>query len=265
MAQTVPQFGFWKNAFSPAEANYRLKEAYPDRILFCGGVDPVWHGVEGAVRELERQVTEWGAVSMKFYQAHSNGLSWRIDDRKIAYPMWEKCLELGINNVQFHKGSPFGFEPMEALMPYDLQQAALDFPEMTFIIHHLGDPYIDESISIAGRNENVWMALSALVNVYPVMPREFWMRFGKCLAFVGPEKLLYGSEAFIWPNVQGYIDIMMNEQMPEDLQDGYGFPEITDEMRRMIMGENFARLLGIDIPKKVQELYGEPAEAGAQA
>lgn len=256
MAQTVPLFGWWKDGFSPARRQWALKEAYPDRVLFCGGVDPLYQGIDGALGEMTRQTEEWGAVSFKFYQAHDHSLSWRIDDRQIAYPLWEKALELGINNVQFHKGVPFGTERMEHMHPTDLQQAALDFPELNFIIHHLGDPYIDESISIAARNSNVWLALSAWINIYPIMPREALKRLGKALMYVGPDRLLYGSEAFVWPNVQGYLELFMDLEMPDNLQEDYGFPPITREDKRKILGENYARMLGIDVGQTLKAIHG---------
>lgn len=145
------------------------------------------------------------------------------------------------------------------MRPTDLQQAAVDFPEMTFIIHHLGDPYIDESISLAARNPNIWLALSAWINIYPIMPREALKRLGKALLYVGPDRLLWGTEAFIWPNVQGYIDLFAEISMPADLQDGYGFPQISREAKEKILGLNYARLLGIDVPAKLEQLYGKKA------
>jgi predicted TIM-barrel fold metal-dependent hydrolase len=256
MAQTVPLFGWWKEGFSPARRQHALQEAHPDKVVFCGGVDPQFQGLDGAMREMERQVHEWGAVSFKFYQAHENSLSWRVDDRQIAYPLWEKALELGITNVQFHKGVPFGTERMEHMQPTDLQQAAFDFPDLTFIIHHLGDPYIDESISLAARNPNIWLTLSAWINIYPIMPREALKRLGKALMYVGPERLLWGTEAFVWPNVQGYIDLFADLEMPEDLQNDYGFPAITREMKRAIFGENYARLLNMDVGQWLKTRYG---------
>lgn len=256
MAQTVPLFGWWKDGFSPAVRQYEFKEAYPDKVLFCGGVDPLFQGVDGAKREMKRQAEEWGSVSFKFYQAHENSLSWRLDDRQIAYPLWETALELGITNVQFHKGVPFGTERMEHMSPLDMQQAAFDFPELTFIIHHLGDPYIDESISLAARNPNIWLALSAWINIYPIMPREALKRLGKALMYVGPDRLLWGSEAFVWPNVQGYIDLFAELEMPENLQEDYGFPAITRDAKRKIFGENYARLLGIDVAETLTKRYG---------
>jgi hypothetical protein len=38
--------------------------------------------------------------------------------------------------------------------------------------------------------------------------------------------------------------------MPEDLQKGYGFAPVTDEIKRMIFGENLGKLLGIDTSQR---------------
>ena len=39
-------------------------------------------------------------------------------------------------------------------------------------------------------------------------------------------------------------------QIPVDMQEGYGYPAITDADRRKIFGENLAGLLGIDTSKR---------------
>ena len=46
--------------------------------------------------------------------------------------------------------------------------------------------------------------------------------------------------------VQGFRDF----QIPSDMQEGYGYPAITDADRRLIFGENLARLLGVDTDKR---------------
>lgn len=256
MAQTVPLFGWWREGFAPAPLQYALKEAAPDRVVFCGGVDPIYQGVRGAVQEMDRQVTEWGAVSMKFYKAHKPRVAWRVDDREMAYPLWERALELGVSTVQFHCGAPLGRESVEDLRPTDIQAAAADFPELNFIIHHLGDPYIDESISIAARFPNVYLSLSStVINLWPVAPYETYHRLGKAMARAGSHKLLWGSEAFIWPDLQGLIGIFSTMQIPDELQDRYGYPEITAADRRRILGLNQAALLGLDVGAKLRDLY----------
>jgi hypothetical protein len=256
MAQTVPLFGFWEEGFAPARQQWALKEACPQRIVFCGGVDPLFQGIRGAVREMQRQVEEWGAVSFKFYKAHGPRLAWAADDRDVAYPLWEKAVELGISHVQFHCGLPFGNERVEALRPNDIQAAAADFPQLIFVIHHLGVPYVDESINIASRFENVWLSLSSTIfNTWAVSPWETYTRLGAVLRSIGHKRVLWGSEAFIWPDVQPLIDLFIRMKMPEELQDRYGYPEISVEAKRNIFGLNQARLLGLDVDRKLRELH----------
>ena len=44
---------------------------------------------------------------------------------------------------------------------------------------------------------------------------------------------------------------MREFQIPEDMQEGYGYPAITDEDRRKIFGENLAGLIGIEPKRRV--------------
>ena len=82
--------------------------------MFCGGVDPLYRGMVDALDQLEYQVKELGASSIKFYNGHVTG-SWRCDDEKVAYPLYEKCRQLGIKVLQSHKGIPFGNQKLEDL------------------------------------------------------------------------------------------------------------------------------------------------------
>src|SRR2546423_631577 len=49
MAQVVPIFDWFKDFFAPVHAQHELAAAYPDRILFCGGVDPNYRGLQDAL------------------------------------------------------------------------------------------------------------------------------------------------------------------------------------------------------------------------
>jgi predicted TIM-barrel fold metal-dependent hydrolase len=247
MAQTVPIFDWFRDGFAPVQAQYAFARAYPDKVLFCGGVDPSYHGV-GVLDEMERQVKELNARSFKFYNAHIDGKSWPCDDENVAYPMYEKALQLGVNVVQFHKGLPFGNQNMEDLRPNDIQKAARDFPDMTFIIHHLALPYFDECASIGARFPNVYLALSGFLALYFVRRRPFLLQMGQLLAEVGSDKLLWGSEAALMGIPQPYLDALWNLEIPESIQEEYGFPQITREDKRKILGSNFARLMGVKVP-----------------
>jgi predicted TIM-barrel fold metal-dependent hydrolase len=254
MVQTVPVFALFKEGLAPAKGSYELAQSNPDRLFFCGGVDPLYQGVKGALEEMQRQVEEWGATSFKFYQAQNMRNAWSADDEKLAYPLYEKAIELGIKGIQFHKGLPLGLQKVEDLRPNDLQQAAYDFPQLNFGAHHLGEPYVDEMINIASRFPNIFLVLPLWFNHYFVQPWEMLHRLGKALLHVGADRICYGTDAFIWPNLQAYIDVLATLEMPEELQDRYGYPPITDDVRRKIFGESFANAVGIDLAAKAKEL-----------
>lgn len=265
MAQTVPLFSYWRKGFAPAELQHALAAAAPDRVMFCGGVDPVFQGLNGALTEMERQAREWNAVSFKFYQGHHAGLTWRADDRRIAYPLFERMSELGVTVAQFHKGIPLGHEYVEDLRPNDVQQAALDFPHMTFVLHHFGQPFIDETINIASRFGNVWLSMSAIINLFPVAPWTVYECLGKALRGVGADRILWGSEAFAYPRVQPYIEAFASMEMPEELQDRYGYPQIDLLAKRKMLGLNMARLIGLDLPAKLRQLNPAISESDISA
>ena len=237
------------------ERQYELVQLYPDRAIFCGGTDPILRGLNTAMHDIDHQIQDLGAVSIKFYTAHTRGRSWRMDDPHVAYPLYERMLEQGVSLAQVHKGNPLGPEPLTALQAHDVGQAAQDFPEMRFIIHHLGVPYEDETIMIAARYPNVYLSMSTWINSIGIAPRLTAERLGKALFAVGPDRILWGSEAPVGPDPQDLLEACWNFQIPEDLRAGYGYPVITDEDRRKMFGANMLGLLGMPetAPASVRE------------
>jgi len=248
MAQVVPIWDWFADWWAPVRLQAAFRDAYPDRAFFCGGVDPSWKGLTPALEHLEWQVRELGAVSMKFYNGHTDGATWRCDDEQVAYPIYEKARELGITVLQFHKGFPFGLTPVEQTRPNDIQRAARDFPDMQFLIHHLGIPYFDETVNIAARWPNVHLVLSANLCFTPIQPRLVQKQLGRLLFEVGVDKLMWGSEAGLAGPPAPYLRAFMDLQIPDDLREGYGYPQLTHEDKRKILGGNFARLMGVDLP-----------------
>lgn len=254
MAQAVPLYDVYHEGFAPVKAQYEFAQAFPDRVLFCGAVDPSYPSVAGAQEEMARQVEELGAVSFKFYNAHLDGKSWRCDDPKIAYPLYETARDLGIKVIQFHKGFPISRARLEDLTPLDMQQAAMDFPDMTFGVHHLALPYFEEMVFIAARFENVHLVLSGTMHLPMIAPWEFKMYLGRILRDVGSDRILWGSECPLLGSPQPIIDWFWDMEIDDELQDRFGFPEISEADKRKILGENQAKLFNVDIAKKKIEL-----------
>lgn len=262
MAQAVPVTDYWADGLFPLMLNYKLKEACPERVMFAGGVDLTGMTLAAALREIERQVKDLGATSFKFYQTNSLGQTWAADDREIAYPVYKKILSLGVTNVQFHKGAVFGTGYLNsAFQALDLQKPARDFPDMTFVVHHFADPYVDEAISIIQRFPNMMLSISGWINAYPHMPGECIHRLGKALRDIGEDRIMYGSEAFILLSVQTYIELFDSIQIPEEMQKFFGYPALTRQAKEKIFGLNMARMMGVDVEKKKTALYG--AHVGA--
>lgn len=268
MAQVVPIWDWFEDWWAPVELQAAFARAYPGRGLFCGGVDPAHKGLTAALEHLQWQVEDLGAMSLKFYNGHL-GKTWRCDDEKVAYPIYEKARELGITVLQFHKGMPFGLQDVEDVRPNDIQGAARDFPDLTFVVHHLGMPYFDETVNIAARFPNVHLALSANLCFTPIAPRLVQSQLGRLLAEVGADRLLWGSEAGLAGPPAPYLAALMTLEIPADLRLGYGWPQLTHEDKRALLGGNAARLFGIDIEAKKRELglvgaepEPEPATSG---
>jgi predicted TIM-barrel fold metal-dependent hydrolase len=258
MAQVVPIFDWFEDFFAPVAAQHAMAQRYPDRVLFCGGADPIYRGLDDALQQIDHQVRKLGACSMKFYNGHTER-SWSCDDEQLAYPMYERCRDLGVKVLQFHKGLPFGLQPLAPLSPLDLERPARDFPDLTFIIHHLAEPFFEEAISLAARFPNVYLALSGNLNLAPIAPRLVQERLGRLLMQVGVHKLLWGSEAALAGGPAPYLRAFMDLEIPEDLRSGYGYPQITREDKELILGRNFAELMGIDLDAKRAQLAAAAA------
>src|ERR1700736_3033500 len=70
MAQAVVLYDVYKDGFAPVQAQYEFAHACPDRVMFCGGVHPMYPGTAGALGEMTRQVKEMGVRSFQFYSGH---------------------------------------------------------------------------------------------------------------------------------------------------------------------------------------------------
>jgi hypothetical protein len=44
----------------------------------------------------------------------------------------------------------------------------------------------------------------------------------------------------------------LNLQIPKELQEGWGYPPITDQDKANMLGLNLAKLLNVKVPKKYQ-------------
>jgi uncharacterized protein len=256
VAMPLPLTDLFKDGLSPWEECTELARRNPDRTVFWGSVNPL----EGrhALDLMERQVGEFGAKAFKFYNVRydfGQPFPWRMDDPRVAFPVFEKAQELGVNLIGVHKGLPLGPQPIEATQTWDMDGAAANFPDINFVIFHVGLPFIDETCWQLIRHPNLYASIAATINLVARAPRQFAEIMGKLLFWCGEDKIVYGSEAPIF-HPQWALDAFWNFELPQDLIEGYGYPQLTEQAKRKILGENLLRLHGMDVEETRSRLRG---------
>ena len=257
VAQPLPLTDFFYDGLSDWQRCAAMAKQYPSRVVTWGTVNPL----EGnkALDLMELQVKEHGVKAFKFYNIRydfGEPFPWRMDDPRVAFPVYEKARELGINLIAVHKGVPLGPQPIEGTQVYDIDQAAANFPDLNFVIFHPGLPFIEEICWQIVRFPNIYVSLAATLNFIGKAPRWFAEVLGKLLFWGGPDRIISGSEVPLW-HPQWALKAFSEFQMPQDLTDGYGYPQVTPEIKRKILGENLARLHGIDIEAKKAEIAND--------
>jgi predicted TIM-barrel fold metal-dependent hydrolase len=255
-AMPLPLTDLFRDGLSPWEECAELARRNPDRTVFWGSVNPL----EGrhALDLMERQVGEFGAKAFKFYNIRydfGQPFPWRMDDPRVAFPVFEKAQELGVNLIGVHKGLPLGPQPIEHTQTWDMDGAAANFPDINFIIFHVGLPFIDETCWQLIRHPNLYASIAATINLIARAPRQFAEIMGKLLFWCGEDKIVYGSEAPIF-QPQWALDAFWNFELPQDLVEGYLYPQITEQAKRKILGENLLRLHGMDVEETRARLRG---------
>src|SRR6266446_5562135 len=244
-------YEFYKNGFNSHVQNNVIKAKHPDRFLLCGSFDP--RDEEAGVDAFRRMVAEYPIQGLKLYTAEwrNGSRGWRLND-PWAYKYLALAQELGIKNIHVHKGPTVYPLSADAFDVRDVDYAATDFPELNFIVEHVGLPRLDDFCWIAAQESNVYAGLSVAMAFVHLRPRYFAEIMANLLFWLGPDKLCFGSDYAIW-SPKWLIEKFMAFELPEDLKQEYHV-DLTFEVKRKILGENIARLYGIDISAQAAKL-----------
>jgi len=206
---------------------------------------------------------------------------WRHDDEAVAYPTFELIQSLygkvkterpGFNNICVHKGLVNSKERRPEIgHPMDLPKAAKDWPQLNFITYHAciqpaffmydswqeargakmreGVPDIAWTTEYAvlcrdlpNTYAEIGTTWAASVVTFPTLAAHL---LGQLLKFMGPDRVVFGSDSVWWGSPQWQIDALWRFQIPEEMQKRYGYPALTEEIKRKVLGLNSAKLYGI--------------------
>jgi uncharacterized protein len=255
---------WYKTGFNTAERNAQLAEKYPDKFIVNGRWDP--REGEAGLRQLEEDARRYNLKGVKLYTAEWFGESrgYKLSDPE-AYRFLEKTQELGIKNVHVHKGPTIWPLDKDAFDVADVDHAATDFPELNFIVEHVGLPRIEDFCFMAVQEPNVYAGLAVVIGgLMHARPKFFAKVMGELLFWVGEDKMTFGSDYGIWEpkwQIEGFVDW----QMPDDeaLSD---YPRLTTEAKKKILGLNAAKLYDIAVPAECQlpTAAGQPQQPGEE-
>ncbi|MDQ3654292.1 MAG: amidohydrolase family protein [Chloroflexota bacterium] len=252
----------FKNGMFRWDVLLDLREIAPERVLLYAAVD-TFNTARPEIFERMSSAREQGAIGFKFYP--SNGMFDRqsnklisqfYDDPENAYPLFEKAQELGVKTVAFHKAQPVGVGPNTVVGVQDISTAAAEFPDLTFEVVHAGWAFLEDTAYQLQYHPNIYANLENTLGLAVNQPRRFAHILGTLLRAGVEDRLIYGSGcALNHPDPQ--IRAFMDFQMPEELMEGYGYPAVTDDVKRKMLGGNIARMHGVDIEARKRAIEGD--------
>lgn len=239
---SLPIYDFFVDGWSSLEKGVELRKNNPERIKLLGCVDPLSGDPEG---ELRKQANDLDVSGFKFYPTYfeeGKVRPLRLDEELL--PLVEAAREEGIDHIAVHKLFPIGPVGLHHMGVGDVADVAGMFPDMTFELLHPDLAFLHEIASMLGTHPNVWVNLELSTGYLFLQPRRFAEILGELLLWA-PDRVIFGTGLpLVHP--QAYLERFWTYQFPEDLRKGYNYPELTDELRRMLLGENLLRLYGWD-------------------
>jgi len=199
---------------------------------------------------------------------------WWMDDEKQAYPCYEYSRKVGIKTICVHKGLPLAGFNVEHCSPRDVPKAAMDFPDLNFILYHSGFKSLEDALPAAKDNFKTsayvpWTSDIAaarkknpkMTNVYMELGSTFGMLvmtspmlcghvLGMIIDAFGADHVLWGTDSVWWGSPQWQIEAFRRFQMPEELMQRFGYKPLTQDVKDKILGLNAARVYGVDVDAK---------------
>jgi uncharacterized protein len=225
-------------------SSYLATAARPDtrEILDTIGDDPRL-GVVAAVSYLNYRAADLADLRALLREGRIKGLKlypgyepYYVHDARMRV-VYELAGEFGVP-VMIHTGDTY--DPngkVKYSHPLEVDEVAVDFRDVTFVICHLGNPWITDAMEVIYKNPNVVGDISGftLGQFEERFERFMLQQVNEVVAFAGdPSKLLYGTD---WPICDMGSYIRFVNQL-----------HLTEEENDQIFWRNAARLFRIELP-----------------
>ncbi|HYK83093.1 MAG TPA: amidohydrolase family protein [Gemmatimonadales bacterium] len=175
----------------------RYAQANPERLLPYGGVHP--RLTRDAAGDVDRLV-ELGIRAVKVHPPHQEfAANAYTDGLAPLAQIYRRCEERGVP-VMIHTGtSVFPGARSKYGNPLELDDVAIDFPDLKIVMAHGGRPlYMAEAFFVLRRHPHVWLDVSGIP---PARLLEYFPRLAEVA-----DRVLWGTD---WPS-PGVTDMRRN-------------------------------------------------------
>ena len=237
--------------------------------------------VAAQLEAMQRTQAVFGSIgAWKCYPAWSPNNSaitaqdgWFLDDEATGIPFIQQGIALGVDTFCIHKGLPIPAFSTRYNDPRDVGVVAKRFPQAKFIVYHSGygnqnaffeGPYqsgsrrgVDSLIttlreSEIGPGSNVFAELGTTWQLVTTTLAFGSLDsaahlIGKLLLHVGEDNVVWGTDSIWYGSPQAQIEMFLQFEISEAFQQRYGYPALTMERKRKILGRNAARAYDLDV------------------
>lgn len=226
-ADRVVVFGFQAKAVGvwvPNELIADYVRQHPEKLIGWASVDP---NEPDCVEQLEYCVTMLGLRGLKLGPTYQH---FDPQDRK-HWPLFQKCVQHNLP-IMWHQGTTFPSRArLKWALPLQLEDIAMEFPDLRMIIAHLGHPWEEDLVVLIRKCPNVYTDISAV----HYRPWRYWQAMVTAMEYGVDHKILLASD-FPSGTITNVINGLRNVNAPVE---GTNLPKIPIEVQDRIIHENW--------------------------
>jgi uncharacterized protein len=254
------------DALSTQEMVAQLAHGGAPRLLVHNVIAPNFGDLHARLDDMAINALTGRVAGFKVYTAWGpNGQGFSLADPRVGLPVIQKAHDLGVKVFTAHKGLPLIRFDAAHNGPDDLVAVSRQFPDMEFVVfhgawdpHHREGPYdagaqlgIDTLLQALDRHQvpphdNVWVDLGTVWRQLMTDPDQAAHALGKLLKRVGEDRILWGTDAIWYGSPQAQLMAFRAFEISAEYQDRFGYPALSDDVKRNVLGLNAARLFGLD-------------------
>jgi uncharacterized protein len=208
----------------PNEVIAEYVAQHPGKLEGWASIDP---NEPDCVEQLEYCVKTLGLKGLKLGPVYQH---FDPQDRN-HWPFFRKCQQLELP-IMWHQGTTFpSAARLKWGLPLQLEDVAMDFPDLKMIIAHLGHPWETDAIVLIRKCPNVYVDISAV----HYRPWRYWQAMITAMEYGVEHKILPGSD-FPSATMDNVIAGLNNVN---GIVEGTRLPRVPAEVQDMILHENW--------------------------